>query len=155
MVRTVTLVLCYDPSIQFHDTLSRFLASYAMLVGFGERAHVGLRIRQIGGLGFSVVARKNLPEGIYIYELTGMMAADGEAIHSRLSEITPYPSQRKVKGCQPRVLFGPARFINHDCNPNVEVCSSSWQFMYSDSTCGLVHVSERNICFCIENDKSY
>jgi hypothetical protein len=91
-------------------------------VGIGKNAEVGLQKRKIdGGLGFGVVAGMDIPEGVYIYELMGMMAADTEAPHSRLSEITPYPSQRK-KGKKPRVLLGPARFINHDCCPNVEVC---------------------------------
>jgi len=127
-----------------------------MLVCFGESADAGLRTRQIDGkLGFSVEARKDIPGGVYIYEMMGMMAADTEATHSKLSEITPYPSQRKKKGKEPRVLFGPARFINHDCCPNVEVCFSYWQFMYSDSTCALVLVSVGKICLCNPNDKAY
>ncbi|KAF8803048.1 SET domain-containing protein, partial [Phlegmacium glaucopus] len=68
---------------------------------------------------FGVVARNVLHKGIYLYELLGMMAADSEAMHSRLSEIFPHPTQKK--GTDPRILFGPARFINHDCKlSNVE-----------------------------------
>lgn len=96
-----------------------------MLVGIGESAEVSLRTRLIGGtLGFSVVAVKDLPKGAYLYQMFGVMAADTEAAHSKLSEITPYPSQMRTKGKEPRVLFGTLRFINHNCSPNVEVCSS-------------------------------
>ena len=126
-----------------------------MLIGIGESAEVALKTRQINGeLGFSVVAKIDLPEGVYVYQLFGMMAADSEAIHSRLSEIIPYTSQRK-KGKHPRVLFGPARFINHDCCPNVEVSFSFCQFMYSDSKREPVHFSMGNICFCNPNKKAY
>lgn len=98
----------------------RLLAAYGMVVE-GCSADVRLKVILTGGhLQFAVTATRDLPKGVYLYELAGIMAADTEALHSRLSEITPHRSQGK--GTVPKILFGPARFVNHDCkNANVEV----------------------------------
>jgi hypothetical protein len=61
--------------------------------------------------------------GEYIYELAGLVPTDNLADHTNLSVITPHADQGEV--LEPRVLFGPIRFINHHCvSHNVQVCKS-------------------------------
>ena len=64
--------------------------------------------------GFSIIARRDLQPGELIYELVGLIPKDNQAAHTQLSEIIPHPSQVK-RARKPRILFGPIRFINHDC----------------------------------------
>jgi hypothetical protein len=66
--------------------------------------------------GFGIVASVPLLAGEYIYELTGLLSVDGNAEHTRLSEI-------RAADNTVRILFGPLRMLNHDCNPNAEVLS--------------------------------
>lgn len=62
-------------------------------------------------LGFGVRAAQNIQKGDYIYELSGLLAADGATPHTRLSESIPFGNA----GQDRRVLFGPIRFVNHLC----------------------------------------
>ena len=64
--------------------------------------------------GFGIVASVPLLSGEYIYELMGLMSSDGNAKHTRLSEI-------EAAGNTVRILCGPLRMVNHDCKPNAEV----------------------------------
>jgi hypothetical protein len=67
---------------------------------------------------FGVVASQDLAEGSCIVELCGVLSSDivdGE--HFSLMEA--HPTQLLRKG--PRLMTGPARFVNHFCNPNVSV----------------------------------
>ncbi|KAJ7933630.1 hypothetical protein B0H13DRAFT_1855872 [Mycena leptocephala] len=63
--------------------------------------------------GFGIVASVPLLSGEYIYELMGLMSSDGNAKHTRLSEI-------EAAGNTVRILCGPLRMVNHDCKPNAE-----------------------------------
>ncbi|KAJ7806189.1 hypothetical protein B0H14DRAFT_3152985 [Mycena olivaceomarginata] len=63
--------------------------------------------------GFGIVVSVPLLAGEYIYELTGLLSVDGNAEHTRLSEI-------RAADNTVRILFGPLRMLNHDCNPNAE-----------------------------------
>lgn len=84
------------------------------------------------GLEFAIHARKDLSPGLYMYELMGVMAADTDAEHSRLSEIHPHPSHKK--GTAPRIWFGPCRFVNHDCktwNAEVSLVNQTTKFEFN------------------------
>lgn len=71
-------------------------------------------------LMFGIFTTEKIPAGTYIYELIGLMAQTQYENHSNLSEIYAHPDQNKGQG--PRVLFGPIRFLNHECKlSNVEV----------------------------------
>lgn len=70
---------------------------------------------------FGIFATEKIPAHTIIYELMGLMAQNPYEHHSDLSEIYAHPDQKKGQG--PRVLFGPIRFINHECRKsNAEVC---------------------------------
>jgi hypothetical protein len=64
--------------------------------------------------GFGITASVPLPANEYIYELAGLISVDGNAEHTRLSQ---YEATDKTV----RILIGPLRMVNHDCNPNAEV----------------------------------
>ncbi|KAJ7872621.1 hypothetical protein B0H14DRAFT_3563205 [Mycena olivaceomarginata] len=65
------------------------------------------------GFGIGIVASVALLAGEYIYELMGLLSVDGNAVHTRLSEI-------RAADQTVRILCGPLRMLNHDCNPNAE-----------------------------------
>jgi hypothetical protein len=67
-----------------------------------------------GERGFAIHARRAIQENEVIHELIGMMPLDNDTPHSRLSEITPHPAHNQ-SAQDPRILFGPIRFINHLC----------------------------------------
>jgi hypothetical protein len=75
-------------------------------------------------LGFGVRATRLIVKGEYLYELSGLLAIDNNTPHTRLSESTPFgfgDSSQDV-----RVLFGPIRFVNHQCiGFNAEVSPSN------------------------------
>ena len=83
-----------------------------------------LRVTRMGqedNLGFAIYTTRHIKRGDPIYELIGAMPGDSETPLSGLSSITPHPDQALLD-LAPRLLFGPARFINHLCqNFNVEV----------------------------------
>ncbi len=64
--------------------------------------------------GFSIFARRDLEACEVLYELVGLIPEDTRASHSQLSEIMPHQSQ-VVNARKGRILFGPIRFVNHDC----------------------------------------
>ena len=71
-----------------------------------------------GDLGFGVQATRAIGEGEYVYELSGLLSIDNNTPHTRLSESTPFGDSSQDL----RVLFGPIRFVNHQCiNFNAEV----------------------------------
>ena len=75
-----------------------------------------------GERGFAIHARRTIQKNEVIHELIGMMPLDNDTPHSRLSEITPHPVHNQSHE-DPRILFGPIRFINHLClHFNAEVC---------------------------------
>ncbi|KAJ7856945.1 hypothetical protein B0H14DRAFT_2752016, partial [Mycena olivaceomarginata] len=63
--------------------------------------------------GFGITASVPLPANEYIYELAGLILVDGNAEHTRLSQ---YEATDKTV----RILIGPLRMVNHNCNPNAE-----------------------------------
>jgi hypothetical protein len=67
---------------------------------------------------FGVLASQDLAEGLCIPELCGVLSSDivdGE----HLSVMEAHSTQLLRKG--PRLMTGPARFVNHSCNPNASV----------------------------------
>jgi hypothetical protein len=62
-------------------------------------------------LEFGVRAARAISEGEYVYELSGLLAIDNDTPHTRLSESTPFGGSSQDN----RVLFGPIRFVNHQC----------------------------------------
>ena len=82
---------------------------------------------------FGIKAKVEIPEGVFIPELLGLMASDTVAEHSGLSEIMPHNDQ--IGPREPRILVGPLRFINHSCDvegaiikPNITVSSPNCFF---------------------------
>jgi hypothetical protein len=69
------------------------------------------------------VASVPLLAGEYIYELMGLMSLDGNAKHTHLSEI-------EAADNTVRILCGPLRMLNHDCNPNAEVSCLGMQYSF-------------------------
>ena len=43
-----------------------------------------------GHLGFGVQTTKDIVQGGYVYELSGLLAIDNDTPHTRLSETTPF-----------------------------------------------------------------
>ena len=75
---------------------------------------------------FGVKASRGFRTGEYIYELVGLVPTDNRAEHTNLSSVVPHVDQGEA--LEPRVLFGPIRFINHDCvayNVQVSRCHST------------------------------
>jgi len=64
--------------------------------------------------GFAVVATCEILKDATVHELIGMMPSDGKTPDSDLSAIRPHPDSNQSAGVR-RILFGPARFINHMC----------------------------------------
>ena len=97
------------------------LLAYSMVIH--PSSAVKLKVTRVGpDLGFSIYAARNIKYHEAIYELTGAMPGDSETQHSQLSAITPHQNH-SLPDLAIRILFGPARFINHLCkNFNVEVC---------------------------------
>jgi hypothetical protein len=60
----------------------------------------------------------------YILELSGSMSSD-IFDHGSVSVIESSPKQLGPPG--PRLILGPFRFINHDCNPNAQVSETYYQ----------------------------
>lgn len=82
---------------------------------------VRLKVVELGGnRQLTVVAKRLLLKGEFIYDLIGLIPMDSVTQHSRLSEIFPHPCQPAIR--EERVLDGPIRFLNHSCHGyNVEV----------------------------------
>lgn len=98
------------------------LLAYSMVIH--PSSTVKLRVTRMGSddtLGFSIFATKNIKLNDPIYELTGAMPEDSKTPHSELSAITPH-SDHSLPDQDARILFGPARFVNHRCKDfNIEV----------------------------------
>ena len=76
------------------------------------------------GKEFAVVATKALEIGELLVKLSGVMAGDSSAGHSRLSEATVHPEHRGPQGVG-RLPVRPIRFVNHDCKQkNTEVSTT-------------------------------
>jgi hypothetical protein len=72
---------------------------------------------------FGVKATRAFRTGEYIYELAGLVPTENLAEHTNLSLVVPHVDQGEV--LEPRVFFGPIRFINHHCvSYNVQVSKS-------------------------------
>lgn len=103
--------------------LFRLIPAYAMVIQPVSIASVRLRKFRPQSTReawtFGIFATEKIPAGIFLYELMGLMAENPYQKHSDLSEVYPHPAQNK--GQSPRVLFGPIRFVNHECQSNCEV----------------------------------
>jgi hypothetical protein len=99
------------------------LASYTLFL-LHPASRVKIKIREIQEiLQFSVVAKATIPDDTRIYELVGLLASSNEG---RATSVSMYEiSKQQGKLMKPRkdksVLLGPLRFVNHCCEPNVEV----------------------------------
>ncbi|EKM56732.1 uncharacterized protein PHACADRAFT_254027, partial [Phanerochaete carnosa HHB-10118-sp] len=58
----------------------------------------------------------------HLLELSGVMSYDVAEEHTKLKLVLIH-AHHSSTGPQngPRLLVGPIRFVNHDCNPNCEV----------------------------------
>jgi hypothetical protein len=57
---------------------------------------------------------ESIPAGEYIWELNGLLSAGSPP--AGVSVIQPHSCQKMGKS--PRLMTGPARFVNHSCSPN-------------------------------------
>jgi len=98
---------------------NRVLRAYSLLLL--KCSDVRLKLTSIGMKEeFGVLASRKFFPGEFIYELVGLVPIDGLASHTELSVTMPHIDQGET--VEPRVLFGPIRFINHHCDEyNVQV----------------------------------
>lgn len=78
-----------------------------------------------GGGHAAVFAKREIPAGFTIKQLCGVsvdiLPSDEERLLSTASVKREFSLLFSSKKKQSQLLLGPARFVNHDCNPNVEV----------------------------------
>jgi hypothetical protein len=72
--------------------------------------------KSLGKPELGLFARRKITDGSVLSEVFGLMAADCDTSHTRLSEITKHKDQRGPTG--PRLIAGPLRLINHCCPPD-------------------------------------
>jgi hypothetical protein len=78
---------------------------------------------------FGVVASKDLAEGSFIVELCCVLSSDiveGEHV----SAMEAHSTQLLRKG--PRLMTGPARFVNHSCKPNASVSIDTFYCIFAE-----------------------
>ncbi len=66
----------------------------------------------------SMKVRHEIPVGVVIKETCSLMSLD-KALTSGISVIQGSGNQLGPE--VPRLILGPFRFVNHDCNPNAQV----------------------------------
>ncbi|KAJ7939658.1 hypothetical protein B0H13DRAFT_2300351 [Mycena leptocephala] len=69
-----------------------------------------------GALQFGIVTRHDIPQGTRLYELEGRLSVDN--VDGEAKEKTTALSEMRAHDGTSRVLFGPLRFVNHDCCAN-------------------------------------
>lgn len=89
----------------------RCISAYALIVQPTSVARLYKRKMNDNELGFGVRATRPIVKGEYLYELSGLLAIDNDTPHTRLSESTPFGDLPQ----DVRILFGPIRFVNHQC----------------------------------------
>ncbi|KAJ6601241.1 hypothetical protein DFH09DRAFT_1271034 [Mycena vulgaris] len=92
-----------------------FVEAYSILLA--PWCIVRLRVLPMGPssqVQFGIFAREDIQEGDIVWEMMGMLSSTAEknARHTHLSEMKDWDSVN-------RILYGPVRFVNHDCSPNV------------------------------------
>ncbi|KAF6761130.1 hypothetical protein DFP72DRAFT_880172 [Ephemerocybe angulata] len=98
------------------DILQWLVAAYGVLLN--SRSLVKLRVTSLddGSHGFALYSRHDIAAGEYIWEALGKVPADNLTSTSSLSMIRTTAKQNQAKGQElERVLYGPARMINHRC----------------------------------------
>jgi len=97
------------------------MTAYSPLITPGSMVGLGVLGRENENPQLKITAKTTIPAGTVIPELVGRMANDEhvEGATQELSIISSMSAQFWVKAV-PRVLVGPARFINHSCDPNAE-----------------------------------
>ncbi|KAJ7467347.1 hypothetical protein B0H11DRAFT_2306404 [Mycena galericulata] len=116
-------------------TCSIHRAFRAYIVVIAPWSVVRLKVSPMGATqtrGFGVEAVLDLEENEFIYELSGLLSTDLDAEHTELSKTTS-----PEDGIE-RIIFGPIRFLNHDCKPNAE-------FVKIDHTLGMTIQTNRRI----------
>ncbi|KAJ7860185.1 hypothetical protein B0H13DRAFT_2282706 [Mycena leptocephala] len=132
-----------DVSRYFKGLTWAFSAYLALIVPW-SLAHVS--VPRLGGIRqFGVRATRNIPQNQYIYEVLGLLSRD-EARDFNTSGLS---IMEGLKGGN-YAMFGPARLVNHDCNPNV-----FFEFLFSDNKRAIIARAERDICACEELLVSY
>jgi hypothetical protein len=87
-------------------------------------SHHQVRLEKVA---FSGKVSAGLKAGCFIPAATCLLTtcssmAQGIALGGGFSVIESHPSQKGPTG--PRVLLGPLRFANHDCDPTCQVCTT-------------------------------
>ena len=103
-------------------------------VVFGRQVSLGLR------------AKVAIPAASFIIASCSSMAQEVTSGPGGLSYIESTPGQLGPKGA--RMLLGPLRFANHDCNPNCQV----YALILSSDYLYIIHVSQ---FFPIKNTHAY
>ncbi|KAK7052363.1 hypothetical protein R3P38DRAFT_2859948 [Favolaschia claudopus] len=80
-------------------------------------------------------AEVDIPRDTYLYEALGMLSEDPRT-DTNTSGLSTMPGQDRVD----RVLYGPIRLANHDCNPNV-----FFEFLFEDNPHAVILRTYRDI----------
>jgi hypothetical protein len=125
-------------------TFLRFSLSIRYHLMFAEDSNITLKRVKFGSglpVCFGMRAKKDIPSSVAILRTATNVAADdpyrfdrkGTHIPERvkLSVIKPHHGM-KTSDSSPRIMLGPLRFVNHDCNPNAEVSDPLPQVIVTD-----------------------
>lgn len=110
-----------DQVVGFKEHFKRYLAMFLPAAGF----EVGHTSRYSGRLEAKVCASRPWKQGDEVRLCSGYVAQLSAAEENKLTHVDKRDfsvmfSTRKDSSC---LFLGPARFVNHDCNPNCKVLS--------------------------------
>jgi len=103
------------------DLTYRSMIGAACLIHESSAVQAAKLDLRVGGRELGVKARRSIPGGVMVYELFGATPIDVDGRHTKLSQIVKHESLTGPDG--DRLLAGPMRLANHNCNPNCEVCA--------------------------------
>ena len=147
--------LCAIPE---HEALRRLLMSDLFESTFFRYVPLTAckRVR-LGGVMFEGESRRQscilttiaIQKDTFLWELNGILSKDGVTSPS-VSTILPHGSQR-MSDQSPRVMVGPARFVNHCCLPNAVVGLARPRGRFTDTNSSAFS-SPFQACVCSPND---
>ena len=100
-----------------HFSIS-LLYRYSLLYSSGSAVRIMKVSHNHQQASFGLKATRTIPAGVFILETCSSMSL-GPASTSGPSVIEAAPNQLGPIG--PRLILGPFRLVNHDCNPNAQV----------------------------------
>lgn len=111
-----------SPIVDLTNQAPRFSLLYRYFMLYSSHSYVRLDKVSFNGGPFSAGLRasRNIAAGQFLLTTCSSMCIDeATQSHSKLSVIQPSATHLGPKG--PRLLLGPFRFANHNCNPNAQV----------------------------------